>query len=77
MNAGTETVTVTVPLGPDVHSGKVGDSERVLDAMMELLDGGRVPVTPVAGGVGFTVTLQPLTGRIFIPHLSTSFPSGG
>ncbi|MFH1501542.1 MAG: alpha-amylase family glycosyl hydrolase [Candidatus Eisenbacteria bacterium] len=76
MNVGLEEATVTVPLGPDTYSGPVGETESVFDAVNDLLHGTMVPVRPTLDGVSFTVTLPPLSGSLYVPHLTTGFPAG-
>jgi len=72
INAAEEEATLTVPLGPDVYTGEVGGGLRSFDWMTDLMEGTKTAVNETVGGVGFTVTLPPLSGSVYAPYLTVS-----
>ncbi|MBD3348509.1 MAG: hypothetical protein GF400_04860 [Candidatus Eisenbacteria bacterium] len=77
LNASEEEADVAVPLGRDIYSGAVGDGYRRFDSMIDLSDGSRTPVYEKADEMLFNVTLPPLTGSLYTPHMTTTTEGTG
>lgn len=72
INAGQDESTVAVPLGPDGCGGKTAEGVPEFRGMNDLLDGSVIPVEPSDDGFGFTVTLPPLSGSLYVPYFRMS-----
>ena len=82
LNAGAEETTVSVSLGDDVErlvSGTTSPTGIVMATIRDNMTGAVVAIDRSGGGASVTVTLPPLTGRVYTLVVAQimSHPHGG